>query len=386
VTSSLDPSAVLPERLQPKLESARAALREPFVGLTEAGRPRSGLFSIRRTGISLEPVATAAQAFYDVLSHEQQVKALFEIESDAWRAWHNIHPNLMRHGVCLADLNAAQRDRALCLLRESMSAGGFDLASDIMRLNEHLGQISVRPAEFGEWYYWMSLMSLPSPTQPWGWQLDGHHLSLNCFVLGDQIVLTPAFMGSEPVVAETAPYAGTRVFEHEESAGLRLMGSLTPEQQVRATIGTRLPIDVFGSAASDNLVLPFEGIPYSDLTSAQQASLITVIELYVGRIRPGHAEIKLEEVRAHLSETWFAWIGSSEPDGPFYYRVHSPVILIEFDHQPGTVYDNVEPSRNHIHTLVRTPNGNDYGKDLLRAHYEQFDHTNPDSPHRRCKE
>ena len=59
----------------------------------------------------------------------------------------------------------------------------------------------------------------------------------------------------------------------------------------------------------------------------------------------------------------------------FYYRVHSPVILIEFDHQRGIAFDNDAPTRDHIHTVVRTPNGNDYGKDLLRQHHAQ--------PHRR---
>jgi hypothetical protein len=28
-------------------------------------------------------------------------------------------------------------------------------------------------------------------------------------------------------------------------------------------------------------------------------------------------------------------------------------------------------TREHIHVVVRTPNGNDYGKDLLRQHYAQ---------------
>jgi hypothetical protein len=59
----------------------------------------------------------------------------------------------------------------------------------------------------------------------------------------------------------------------------------------------------------------------------------------------------------------------------FYYRIHSPVILIEFDHQRGVALRSDKPSRNHIHTVVRTPNGNDYGKDLLRLHHEQFDHS-----------
>ena len=107
-----------------------------------------------------------------------------------------------------------------------------------------------------------------------------------------------------------------------------------------------------------------------------------MINVYVGRIRPGHAEIRLDEVKAHLNETWFAWMGNCDAVSPFYYRIHSPVILIEFDHQRGIALDNDEPSRNHIHTLVRTPNGNDYGKDLLRQHYEQHDHSHPHTPHR----
>ena len=51
------------------------------------------------------------------------------------------------------------------------------------------------------------------------------------------------------------------------------------------------------------------------------------------------------------------------------------VVLIEFDHQNGVFLDNDYPSRNHIHSVVRTPNGNDYGKDLLRQHREQSNHT-----------
>ena len=90
-------------------------------------------------------------------------------------------------------------------------------------------------------------------------------------------------------------------------------------------------------------------------------------------------------MKRHLDETCFAWIGEVNDDDPFYYRVYNPVILIEFDHQPGIAYDNDDPTRNHIHTLVRTPNGNDYGKDLLRQHYAAFDHGNPRSPHRQGK-
>ena len=125
-----------------------------------------------------------------------------------------------------------------------------------------------------------------------------------------------------------------------------------------------------------------EGIPYGELTPDQQSLLMRLIETYVGRIRPGHAEIRLEEVQRHLPDTLFAWIGHCDEVSPFYYRIFSPVLLIEFDHQSGIALDNDAPSRQHIHTVVRTPNGNDYGKDLLRQHYEQVDHAPPHTVHR----
>jgi hypothetical protein len=120
----------------------------------------------------------------------------------------------------------------------------------------------------------------------------------------------------------------------------------------------------------------YEGLRLGELTMAQQVQLIELIELYVGRTTPEHAKQKMHEVRKHLAQTYFAWIGTGTGDDDvFYYRVHSPVILIEFDHQRGVALDVNEAFKDHIHTVVRTPNGNDYGKDLLRQHYEAFDHS-----------
>ena len=94
----------------------------------------------------------------------------------------------------------------------------------------------------------------------------------------------------------------------------------------------------------------------------------------------GHARVKMEEVKRHLDNTWFAWIGGTDDTGVFYYRILNPVILIEFDHQrPANLArfaaDPKLPNRQHIHVVVRTPNGNDYGKDLLRQHYQLHPHT-----------
>jgi hypothetical protein len=272
-------------------------------------------------------------------------------------------------------MNDAEREKALSLLKASLSVKGFENARDIMRLNETIAEMTGRREEYGDGLYWFTVMGTPAADKPWGWQLDGHHLVINYFVLKDQVVMTPTFMGSEPVYAESGKYAGTRVFEEEESNGLKLMQALTPEQKARAVISKDLPREIFTAAYRDNFELKYEGIRYTELTKAQQSLLLNLVETYVGNIRPGHARVRMEEVKKHLSETWFAWMGGFENDAVFYYRVHSPVILIEFDHQRGVALRNDKPSRNHIHTVVRTPNGNDYGKDLLRQHHEQFDHS-----------
>ena len=115
-----------------------------------------------------------------------------------------------------------------------------------------------------------------------------------------------------------------------------------------------------------------------ELTDAQLQQLVALIELYVGNMDDGHARVKMKEVLAHMDRTYFAWIGKTEPGSVFYYRIQSPVIVIEFDHQRPVgmrhLLDPSVPSTEHVHTVVRTPNGNDYGKDLLRQHYER-EHT-----------
>jgi len=195
-------------------------------------------------------------------------------------------------------------------------------------------------------------------------------------------------MGSEPVSSDperggratqdphtpSGQHAGIRVFGAEEGKGLALMRALSAEQQARATLGRDLPVELFTAAFRDNFEMTYEGIRHGDLSREQQERLLDLLNVYVGRIRPGHAAIRLDEVKRHLDRTWFSWMGGTDDASVFYYRIHSPVILVEFDHQRGIALDNDQPSRDHIHTVVRTPNGNDYGRDLLRQHYARFDH------------
>ena len=112
--------------------------------------------------------------------------------------WLNIHPFVFRHGVMLEDLPPATRQLGLGLLEACLSARGFAQARDIMRLNRLLAEVTGLTDDFGEWPYFLSFYGEPSAERPWAWQIDGHHLCLNGTVIGDQFLLTPGFMGSEP--------------------------------------------------------------------------------------------------------------------------------------------------------------------------------------------
>jgi hypothetical protein len=104
------------------------------------------------------------------------------------------------------------------------------------------------------------------------------------------------------------------------------------------------------------------------MTPAQRDQLIDLVALYTDRLPGEHAGLRLAEVRQHLDQTVFAWIGEFDPVSPFYYRIYSPVIFIEFYHQPGVALPDTGYNRRHAHALVRTPNGNDYGRELLRQY------------------
>lgn len=370
------------------LAECRAALVLPVRGVSADGQVVPGLFTTRRGAVDTAPLRDAALAFLAALDPADRDAASFPLEATERRAWSNVHPNFFRHGVMLEDLTPPQRELGLTLLHATLSSRGFAQARDIMRLNDLLATVSGSADEFGEWPYFVSVFGTPSADAPWGWQLDGHHLNINCFVLGDEIVLTPTFMGSEPCRVTAGPLAGVEVFAPELQAGLDLIRSLNAAQHDAAVVYPSmvpgaLPahlehwIDgrMQAGASKDNAVLPYQGLRADALTRAQRTLLRRAIGLYLGWARDDHAAARRAEVDAHLDEIWFSWIGGTGDTDPFYYRIHSPVVLIELDCHPGIVFDNDEPTRHHIHAILRTPNGGDYGTDLLARHHAQFDHS-----------
>jgi hypothetical protein len=359
----------------------------PFQGLTSDGHVPSGLFSLQGEEAPTPAIVAAVKDLLRSLSPAQRSAMCFPVDSQLWRHWQNTELYVEHHGLRLDEVGAPTQQAVMAVLRASLSGKGYEVTRGVMQLNRFLGDLVGGPDVLGEWAFIFCVFGEPSESEPWGWQLFGHHLCLNCFVIGRQMVLTPCFFGAEPNYADTGPFAGTRLFEDEERAGLALMQSFSPQQQARAIVahsmmGGDLPEGRrhfadnlhLGGAFQDNRIVPYEGLRGSELSARQRRDLMDLVAAYVAPLPSGPLAARLAEVERHLAETHFCWIGGVAAESPFYYRIQSPVILIEFDHHAGVFLTNAEPAKFHVHTIVRTPNSNDYGVDLLRMHYRHAPH------------
>jgi len=350
-------------------------ITEDFFGLTTDGKRVDDLFSIHSTKVATAPVITAANAFLAGLTDTQKTSTQFTVHSTEWRLWSNID-SYERQGVSLADLTDTQKALGTALLKAALSADGLETTEKIRRINQAAGETINNTTAFNEDAYYWTVMGTPSATEPWGFQFDGHHLVVNYFVLGDQVVMSPCFWGSEPTSMEIDGET-VSVCQEEVTASLAFINSLTPAQQSTAIESTTKSNESMKAGAfADNTVQEYAGLRGNTLTAAQRKKLLGIVEAFVGRAKADAAKVTMSEVSRHLSDTYVTWAGGTADDAAFYVRVHSPVIWVEVDCQgPGPLagaYGATQGSgatQKHVHSIIRTPNGNDYGKELLRQHY-----------------
>ena len=359
----------------------------PFKGVTDDGIVKPGLFTLQPDGAPVAEISARVNSLLAILSPAQKQSMTFPVDSQMWRHWQNTELYVEDYGLRLDEVNAGIREAVMNVVRVSLSQKGYDMSRNVMRLNRFLGDLVGGPEILGEWSFTFCLFGEPSMDAPWGWQLFGHHLCLHCFLVNGQMVLTPCFMGAEPAFADAGPFNGISMFEDEERTGLSLMRGFDAKQQQQAIVahsmmGGDLPEGRrhfadnlhLGGAFQDNRVVPYEGLRASDMSLGQRDQLMELVDAYLAPLPAGPLAARHRDIENHLADTHFCWIGGTSEDSPFYYRVQSPVIFIEFDHHAGVFLTNERPEKFHVHTIVRTPNGNDYGMDLLRLHYQNAPH------------
>jgi hypothetical protein len=356
-------------------------ITEPFTGVTTDGTPIPHLFDLKPDEAPVAEMVAAARRLLDLLDDDDRESLSRPLGAREWRMWNNTEIYLFVYGLRMDEISPAVRDAICDVLRVSLSDQGYSKTRHAMWLNGYLGELTDATAILGEWSFNFTLFGEPSDHEPWGWQLAGHHVALNCVIVDGQMVTSPAFLGAEPNWAPEGPYGDAVLFADEERMGAALMTSLSPELRRQAVVydlltdpampaGRWHPADQrhLGGAFRDNRVIPYEGVPVSAFTPSQRQRLMDLVGEFLV-LPAGPRAHRLAEVERHLADTRFCWIGATDGEHPFYYRIQSPVIMIEFDQHAGVFLANDEPERFHIHTIVRTPNGNDYGMDLLRMHY-----------------
>jgi hypothetical protein len=212
--------------------------------------------------------------------------------------------------------------------------------------------------------YAVSIFGAPGAEAPWGWRVEGHHLSLNfTLVPGRPVAVTPAFFGANPAHVRSGPHQGFRALAQEQDLAFALVRSVEPRLHSRLVIsGVTMGDIVSGPGRGQSLLVP-SGVALSDLSAESQALAFRLIEVYAHNMRSEIAEHELRRIReAGLGRVHFAWAGLMDPASPHYYRIHGPTVIIELD--------NTQNEANHIHSVWRDPR-NDFGADLLRAHYER---------------
>ncbi|PUB32301.1 uncharacterized protein DUF3500 [Promicromonospora sp. AC04] len=365
-----------PDFVQELLSSWQALYDEPFVGVTSDGVVRDDVHRLHQAATPADPAPVhAAQRVLDLLTTDQRDRYCHPVDAPQWRAWSN--PEFVIHevGLRLEELTDEQADAVLGLVRASLSPEGYERVREAMELNRFLGDLVGLPALMNERSYWVSLFGTPSTDGPWGWQLFGHHVAVNFMSVGGRHVIAPVFLGAEPALADGARVA---LFDARETLAIELASSLTPEQRAEAIVyasvldpampeGRLHPADErhVAGAFRDNRVVPYEGLRASALTDAQWGRLRGIVEDFLLLLVEPQREATLRDVDAFRDETWFAWYGGTDGSQPFYLRIQSPVVLAELDHHAGVWLSNKLPARFHVHTTLRLPNGNDYGRAYL---------------------
>jgi hypothetical protein len=369
-----------------------------------AGQPANAATTSAATADSAQTarIVDAANAFMGSLDATQRKSASFAFNDAAQRTrWSNFPPAIFaRQGLRWGDLNAGQKAALMALLNTVLSAQGVQMvreqmdADNVLKADPASGAPGASPFErgsggpggpggrgpgrdgrrpdgpggpggprgpgepggvgpgFGSDNYYVAILGTPSTTTPWMLQFGGHHLGLNATVVGPRLTLSPSLTGGQPVkyVKDGKP---VYIVMREVDQANALMASLTDAQKAKAVVGARL-IDLVLGPGHDGQVLQPEGLPASEMTAAQKARFLGLIEARVGILNPSEAALTMAEIRKDLDQTYFAWFGPTTDAGSAYFRVTGPTVLLEFSPQ------DVKNPSNHLHNMYRDPK-NEYG-------------------------
>ena len=134
-----------------------------------------------------------------------------------------------------------------------------------------------------------------------------------------------------------------------------MIGALDATLRSQAVLNYNVSDLVLGPGQDGRTIQP-EGLKASAMSPAQQSMLLELVREWAGIAADALAAERMEQIRANLPQTYFAWSGPVTPGSVAYFRIQGPTVVIEY-----------APQRNvdHIHTIYRDPT-NDYGAGFAR--------------------
>jgi hypothetical protein len=332
-------------------------------------RPQSSLVratALPQTGTrgraSRATMATLAASFLDSLSEAQRRQASWPFEGDERFNWHYVPRE--RAGVPIEQMGAASKAALHDLLRHALSETGYQKAVNVMSLEEPLGLIENHKRFYRHpENYSVTVFGTPGRL-PWGWRIEGHHLSLNFTAVTEELFgVTPAFWGANPArVPDGYPMAGHRTLGRETDLSYQLIRGLGEAERERAVIATSSLGNIITVPGREEELRERRGLPLAAMGEGARNLVLELLETYAGNLRGELAAAEVARVReAGINAIHFAWGGPLEEGYPNYWRLHGPITLIE--------HDNTQNNANHIHSVWHDLERN-WGRDLLREHYE----------------
>jgi len=308
------------------------------------------------------------------LSTSQRPRMLYNLQDSASKQWHYLPWNSFeRPGIALKELSKKQKPYVFQLLQIFLSSKGYNKTKAIIELEDILAELEKNSIRRDKEKYYVSIYGTPSEAEPWRFHFQGHHVSLNFTVVGENIAFTPRFFGANPAKVPSGAKKGLRVLKEEEDLAFALVNKLDETQKQQAIFQSESFYDIQSTNLSDvSPTIPAlasiegKGLKLRAMNDEQQNLLFNIIEEYISAVPEEVANKRIAVIKQEeKEEIRFGWAGATQHGEGHYYFIMGKAFLIEFD--------NTQNNANHIHTVWRDFNG-DWGQDLIREHYKNSDH------------
>ena len=295
--------------------------------------------------------ADTANSFIATLNPAQKKLAVMNYDSKERHNWH-FFPLKTRKGFMVKNMSKQQQTLTLDLLGKLLSKVGLERTLAVMDLETVLYNLENKAAKRDSKKYYLTLFGTPGQGF-WGVSYEGHHLSLNFVINGEELVsATPLMYGVNPAkvvnTGGTKFKLGSRLLAEQEDLAFELFHSLNAEQMKVALVSKGAPPAMKGYNANPGPRQKI-GLSTQKLDAKQKALLVKIFHTFTESAEKSFAEESNYEFKTEFDDMYFAWYGTGKLETAHSFRIEGPETYIIFHNFQEDSLGNV----NHIHSLWR---------------------------------